>query len=81
MNVAIAEVEPDGNLERCVKCQLLPAARRRSCAIMYINRRKKLESRGRIISTSLPVVPPSLEIEGAGMEAGKKWDNQTPNYL
>lgn len=48
---------------------------------MYINRRKKLERRGRIISTSLPAVPPSLEIEGAGMEAGKKWDNQTPNYV
>ena len=50
------------------------------CAVTYVNRFKKLGSRGEIISTYLTVVPLLLEIEGARIGVGKKLGNQALNY-
>lgn len=68
---------PDGSLDRCVKRQFLP---RGFCAVTYVNRFKKLRSRGEIISTYLTVVLLLLELEGARIGAGKKSGNQALNY-
>lgn len=46
MNVAIAEVGPDGNLDRCVKCRLLPAVQRPGPCVTYFDVCKKFGSRG-----------------------------------
>lgn len=71
MNVAITEVGPIGNLDRCVKCQFRRVAQPGLVllCIFIIERNLRV---GDIISIRWAVVSPSLDIEGPRIGAGKK---------